>query len=181
MVPTDRRELLCCCCVSRGLSLDDRQQLTLCIAASEDQLHFIIPPNLPAAVLVATQSVLAPANLPPPPSVPSPVKWVSVPAAQSSSDAPTLTLSLPSSPEPPKQLVWHRKGDYLASVCAYNRPRSIRMSSLTEWSGSGGTGRCLDAPSITAPLSSTVQEGQGRCPAGAISPLKTALLRRCMS
>ena len=86
---------------------------------SEDHIHFIIPPNLPGPVLTATQNALAPANLPPAPSVPSAVKWTSVPAAQSSSDAPILTLNLPSSPEPPKQLVWHRKGDYLASVCTY--------------------------------------------------------------
>ena len=84
---------------------------------SEDHLHFIVPPNLPSSVLTATQNVLAPANLPPAPSAPSSVKWTSVPAAQSSSDIPILTLNLPSSPEPPKQLVWHRKGDYLASVC----------------------------------------------------------------
>ncbi|KAH9894299.1 BOP1NT-domain-containing protein [Cubamyces lactineus] len=82
----------------------------------EDHIHFIIPPNLPGPVLTATQNILAPANLPPPPANPSPVKWSSVPAAQSSSDTPILTLNLPSSPEPPKQLVWHRKGDYLASV-----------------------------------------------------------------
>ena len=91
---------------------------TLRVFSSEDHIHFIVPPNLPAPILTATQNVLAPANLPPPPAVPSPVKWVSVPAAQSSSDSPILTLNLPSSPEPPKQLVWHKKGDYLASVCA---------------------------------------------------------------
>ena len=82
-------------------------------------MHLIIPPNLPAPVLSATQNLLAPANLPPPPAVPSPVKWASVPVSQSTSYAPILTLNLPSSPEPPKQLVWHRKGDYVASVCAY--------------------------------------------------------------
>ncbi|KAI0723343.1 ribosome biogenesis protein ERB1 [Earliella scabrosa] len=84
--------------------------------AVEDHVHFLMPPNLPVAVLTVTQNALAPANLPAASSVPSPVKWTSVPAAQSSSDAPILTLNLPSSPEPPKQLVWHRKGDYVASV-----------------------------------------------------------------
>ncbi len=91
----------------------------LMFSSSEDRIHFLFPPNLPAAILAATQHALSPANLPPPPAVPSPVKWVSVPAAQSSTDAPILSLHLPSSPEPPKQLVWHRKGDYLASVCTY--------------------------------------------------------------
>ncbi|PIL36796.1 hypothetical protein GSI_00486 [Ganoderma sinense ZZ0214-1] len=93
-----------------------RTDVSLFAVAIEDHIHFIIPPNLPAPILTASQNALAPANLPPAPSTPSPVKWTSVPAAQSSSDVPILTLNLPSSPEPPKQLVWHRKGDYLASV-----------------------------------------------------------------
>ncbi|KAI9067600.1 BOP1NT-domain-containing protein [Trametes sanguinea] len=93
-----------------------RTDVSFFAVAVEDHIHFVIPPNLPGPVLTATQNVLAPATLPPPPANPSPVKWSSVPAAQSSSDTPILTLSLPSSPEPPKQLVWHRKGDYVASV-----------------------------------------------------------------
>ncbi|KAI0721845.1 ribosome biogenesis protein ERB1 [Cerioporus squamosus] len=93
-----------------------RTDVSFFAVAIEDHIHFLFPPNLPAPILTATQNVLSPANLPPPPAVPSPVKWVSVPAAQSSTDTPILTLNLPSSPEPPKQLVWHRKGDYLASV-----------------------------------------------------------------
>ena len=85
-------------------------------SCSEEQLNFIIPPNLPAAVLTATQALLAPANLPPAPAVPSPVKWQSVSAAASTSDSPILTVNLPPSSGLPKQLAWHRRGDYLATV-----------------------------------------------------------------
>jgi ribosome biogenesis protein ERB1 len=84
---------------------------------SENALHFLIPPNLSPAVLDLSMTLLAPASLPPPPAVPSPVKWTT-PSTTLSSDDPILTLSLPPSSGLPKQITWHRKGDYMASVCA---------------------------------------------------------------
>lgn len=92
---------------------------------SEEQLHFLIPPNLPIAILKATQALLAPANMPPPPAVPSPVKWVSTSAAASTSDSPILTVSLPSGSGLPKQLAWHKRGDYLATVGEYSFLRRV--------------------------------------------------------
>ena len=135
-----------------------------------------MPPNLPVPVLTATQNALAPANLPAASSVPSPVKWTSVPAAQSSSDAPILTLNLPSSPEPPKQLVWHRKGDYVASVCTCIDRVTI-MSKLI-YHHSGRPGRRMDPPGVEATFTGAVQESQGRGAARSLPPVKTALLRR---
>lgn len=90
-------------------------RLTNC-RCSEEQLHFLIPPNLPATILTATQNVLAPANMPPPPPVPSPVEWQSVSAAASTSDSPILTVNMPPGSGLPKQLAWHRRGDYVATV-----------------------------------------------------------------
>jgi ribosome biogenesis protein ERB1 len=73
----------------------------------------------------ATVALLAPAALPPAPATPSPVKWSSVPAAAASSDAPVLTVQLPASSGVPRQITWHRRGDYVASVCA-SRARVLR-------------------------------------------------------
>ncbi|EKM59698.1 uncharacterized protein PHACADRAFT_158105 [Phanerochaete carnosa HHB-10118-sp] len=88
------------------------------VVATEEQLHFLTPPNLPTSVLVATQAALAPAQLPPAPTTPSPVKWQSISAAASTSDSPILTINLPSNSGMPKQVAWHRRGDYLATVAS---------------------------------------------------------------
>ncbi|CAL1702299.1 unnamed protein product [Somion occarium] len=93
-----------------------RTDVVFFVVATEERLHFVIPPNLPAPVLFATQAVLSPANLPPAPATPSPVKWTSVSAASSSSEKPILTIDLPPSSGLPKQIAWHRKGDYLSTI-----------------------------------------------------------------
>lgn len=78
----------------------------------EDKLHFIIPPNLPSVILHPTRSTLAPATLPP--ATQSPVKWSSSPGQE---DGVVLTILLPAASGLTKQIAWHRKGDYLATVC----------------------------------------------------------------
>ncbi|KAL0949577.1 hypothetical protein HGRIS_009626 [Hohenbuehelia grisea] len=85
------------------------------VVGIEEKLHFIIPPNLPAAVVTATRAALAPAILPPPPATPSSVKWTSI-STDAWRDSPILTLALPPSSGLVKQIAWHRRGDYLASV-----------------------------------------------------------------
>ncbi|KAF8917800.1 NUC169 domain-containing protein [Mucidula mucida] len=82
----------------------------------EETLHFIIPPNLPAAVYNLTYKLLAPATLPPPSETPSVVKWTTTSSSKWTIDTPILTLNLPQSSGFPKQTAWHRKGDYLATV-----------------------------------------------------------------
>ena len=81
----------------------------------EDKLHFIIPPNLPSFILHPTQSALTPATLPP--ATQSPVKWISSPGRE---DGVVLTILLPAASGLTKQIAWHRKGDYLATVCTCN-------------------------------------------------------------
>lgn len=90
-----------------------------CILNREDHIHFLVPPNLSPALLAATQNVLAPATLPPAPSTSSPIKWESVSSSKfdPTSTAPILSLHLPPSSGLPKQVIWHKRGDYLASVC----------------------------------------------------------------
>ena len=87
--------------------------------SSEDNIHFLIPPNLSQSVLSATLSLLAPANLPPAPTTPSPIKWITTSSFDTTSTKPILTLELPQSSGLPRHLAWHRRGDYLASVCKY--------------------------------------------------------------
>jgi ribosome biogenesis protein ERB1 len=79
----------------------------------EEQLHFFIPPNISPAMLTMTQSTLAPATLPP--ATQSSIKWIS--ASGAAEDGPILTIELPGASGLSRQLTWHRKGDYLASVC----------------------------------------------------------------
>ncbi|KAF9246973.1 NUC169 domain-containing protein [Melanogaster broomeanus] len=81
------------------------------VVGTEDKLHFIIPPNLPSAILHSTQSTLTPATLPP--ATQSPVKWSSTPGIE---DGVVLTLLLPAASGLSSQVTWHRKGDYLATV-----------------------------------------------------------------
>ncbi len=82
----------------------------------EEKLHFLVPPNLPPAILSATRALLNPANLPPAPETPSPVKWFNS-ASALSLETPLLSLDLPPSSGLAKHIAWHRKGDYLATVC----------------------------------------------------------------
>ncbi|EJD01072.1 BOP1NT-domain-containing protein [Fomitiporia mediterranea MF3/22] len=84
----------------------------------EDHLHFLIPPNLSPDLLSATINVLSPATLPPTPAAPSPIKWTSISAStfDTSSKSPILTISLVQNTGLPRQIVWHKRGDYVASV-----------------------------------------------------------------
>ncbi|OCH93615.1 BOP1NT-domain-containing protein [Obba rivulosa] len=108
-----------------------RTDVSFFVVGMEEKLHFIIPPNLPVSILIATQTLLAPANLPPPPSVPSPVKWVSMAASASTSDAPILSLDLPSSSGQAKQIVWHRRGDYLATVSSGENQAAVWIHQIS--------------------------------------------------
>jgi ribosome biogenesis protein ERB1 len=101
---------------------------------SEDAIHYLIPPFISAGMHALTTSLLNPANLPPRPESSSPsLKWVATPATStaratkaSSHSAPALTVLLPAGSGLPKQIVFHRKGDYLASVCKLSAGRVVR-------------------------------------------------------
>lgn len=84
---------------------------------SEEHLHFIIPPNLSTSLLAASQNLLAPAELPPASDTPSSIKWATKSSFDVNSQVPILSLHLPQSSGLAKQIVWHRRGDYFASLC----------------------------------------------------------------
>lgn len=87
-----------------------RTDVSYFVASVEDKLHFIVPPNLPSAILSSTQNAVT--SAPPPPTA-SPVKWASTSRVE---NGVILTITLPATSGLPKQITWHRKGDYLASV-----------------------------------------------------------------
>ncbi|KAH9179970.1 BOP1NT-domain-containing protein [Lactarius sanguifluus] len=92
-----------------------RTDVSFFVVGTEENLHFYVPPNLTPTVLSATRTLLNPPNLPPAPETPSPVKWVNSPSA-SALEAPLLSLGLPPSSGLAKNIAWHRKGDYFATV-----------------------------------------------------------------
>lgn len=87
-----------------------RTDISYFVASVEDKLHFIVPPNLPSATLLSTQNALTSAPAPP---TASPIKWASTSRVE---HGVILTITLPATSGLPKQITWHRKGDYLASV-----------------------------------------------------------------
>jgi len=93
-----------------------RSDVTYFVVGVEEHLHFIIPPNLPSSILTVTQNLLAPSELPPAADTPSSIKWVAKTSFDVNSQLPILTLHLPQSSGLVKQIVWHRRGDYLASL-----------------------------------------------------------------
>ncbi|KAF8897288.1 NUC169 domain-containing protein [Infundibulicybe gibba] len=93
-----------------------RTDVSYFVVGIEEKLHFLIPPNLPPALLSLTQSLLAPATLPVPPPNPTQVKWITTPTDTWSVETPILTIHLPPSSGFPTQITWHRRGDYLATV-----------------------------------------------------------------
>ncbi|KII95777.1 hypothetical protein PLICRDRAFT_97306 [Plicaturopsis crispa FD-325 SS-3] len=93
-----------------------RLDVSFFVVGLDDTLHFIIPPHLPPAVYTLTYALLAPATLPPAPATPSPIQWTTASSATWSVDLPILTVELPPSSGLSKQITWHRRGDYFATV-----------------------------------------------------------------
>ncbi|KAF8211329.1 ribosome biogenesis protein ERB1 [Mycena galopus ATCC 62051] len=108
-----------------------RLDVSYFVVGIEEALHFIIPPNLPSPVLVLTQALLAPTTLPPAPETPSPVKWATPPTSSWSPDTAILTVQLPQSSGLPKQITWHRRGDYMATVSSGGTQGGVWMHQIT--------------------------------------------------
>lgn len=73
-----------------------------------------MPPHQSRTVAAATQALLCPASLPAVASKELPlVKWQS----HTDSDDMSLVLHLPPRSGATKQIVFHRRGEYMATVC----------------------------------------------------------------
>ncbi|KAJ7068090.1 NUC169 domain-containing protein [Mycena amicta] len=105
-----------------------RSDVSYFVVALEEVLHFIIPPNISQSLLQATRTLLAPPTLPPPPETTSPVKWVSL---TSSPDGLILSVHLPTSSGLPKQIAWHRRGEYMATVSGSGTHGGVWMHQIT--------------------------------------------------
>ncbi|KAF8164972.1 ribosome biogenesis protein ERB1 [Crassisporium funariophilum] len=108
-----------------------RTDVNYFVVGVEENIHFIIPPNTPPAVLSLTQSALAPTNPPPASATASPVKWVTPSSNLWSVETPILTVNLPSGSGAPSHLCWHRRGDYLASVSGGNAQGGVWIHQVT--------------------------------------------------
>ncbi|KAI6034284.1 NUC169 domain-containing protein [Pisolithus microcarpus] len=85
-----------------------RTDVSYFVASVEDKLHFIVPPNLPSAILSSTQNA-----------------WASTSRVE---NGVILTITLPATSGLPKQITWHRKGDYLAESQVWIHQVSRRHS-----------------------------------------------------
>lgn len=92
-----------------------RTDVNFFVVGTEEKIRFFIPPNLSPAILTATRTLLNPATLPSQPATASSVKWVDLPKVPTL-DSPLLSIELPPSSGLVKQIAWHRKGDYFATV-----------------------------------------------------------------
>lgn len=93
--------------------------LTLFLS-SEDAIHAMTPPYLSPAMLATTLALLNPAN--PPQALPATsaivLKWADqTEASTSQSPSPVLTVAFPAGSGVVRQLTFHRRGDYFASIC----------------------------------------------------------------
>ncbi|KAJ1311022.1 hypothetical protein OPQ81_009528 [Rhizoctonia solani] len=97
-----------------AIAWSPRTDASFFVVGVEDTIHYLIPPFISPAVHKFTLSLLNPANLPPRPESSSPsLKWT-VPTKTTSQSV--LSVLLPAGSGLPKQIVFHRKGDYFASV-----------------------------------------------------------------
>ncbi|KIJ56526.1 hypothetical protein M422DRAFT_197467 [Sphaerobolus stellatus SS14] len=107
-----------------------RKDVSFFVIGVGEYLHMFVPPALHPSIAKATFSLLAPATLPPPPQTPSPIKWSSSPSMDN--DSPVLTLELPSSSGTAKQITWHRRGDYFASVSGSESQGSVWIHQMSK-------------------------------------------------
>ncbi|KAF8592530.1 BOP1NT-domain-containing protein [Ramaria rubella] len=108
-----------------------RKDVAFFLVGVDGNLHAFVPPSLHPAIEAATLALLAPATVSPPPENSSPIAWTSLTSAASGNDA-VLTLQLPPLSGLPKQITWHRRGDYFASVSGKEGQGSVWIHQLSK-------------------------------------------------
>ncbi|KDQ17161.1 hypothetical protein BOTBODRAFT_53335 [Botryobasidium botryosum FD-172 SS1] len=93
-----------------------RTDVSFIAVGVDEAIHIVVPPYLSPSLLSATLSLLNPTNLPPPSTSATTLKWTSPMSYSPESTTPITTIILPPSSGLPKQLAFHRRGDYLSSV-----------------------------------------------------------------
>ncbi|KAI0301803.1 BOP1NT-domain-containing protein [Multifurca ochricompacta] len=112
-----------------------RMDASFFVVGTEEKLYFFMPPNLPPAIRLATKALLIPSALSSTPATPSLVKWVNFPH-EPAPESPHLSVDLPASSGLIRQIAWHRKGDYFATVCGHHPCPTL----ITTTASGGGQG-----------------------------------------
>ncbi|KAG8985634.1 Ribosome biogenesis protein erb1 [Tulasnella sp. 427] len=99
-----------------------RKDVSYFLVGIEDEIFAFMPPHLSPAMESATLDVLVPRSPPPPigEDGEKPVKWsqesLSFKQSASTFSSPLLVVTLPPTAGLPKQITFHRRGDYFATV-----------------------------------------------------------------
>ncbi|KAG8862253.1 hypothetical protein FRB96_001832 [Tulasnella sp. 330] len=99
-----------------------RKDVSFFMVGIEDEVYAFMPPYIPPAIQATTLEMLNPKNLPQPVVAASDrsVKWTKESAmlklSSASYSSPILVVGLPSGAGTPKQITFHRRGDYFATV-----------------------------------------------------------------
>ncbi|KAG8932214.1 Ribosome biogenesis protein erb1 [Tulasnella sp. 418] len=104
----------------------------------EDIVYAFMPPDLPAGVQLATHTLLNPRELPQPvKSATATVKWLGAAASERASSSmlnpPLLTIEMPTSKSGlPRQIAFHKKGDYFATVASGEGQSALWIHQLSK-------------------------------------------------
>ncbi|KAH7100640.1 BOP1NT-domain-containing protein [Auriculariales sp. MPI-PUGE-AT-0066] len=103
-----------------------RKDVSYFVVALEEQMHVISPPHLPLALANSTRLLFAPADkVESKTTTPSPIKWRPASDDVLQDDRPLLSIDLPASSGNVKQIAWHRRGDYFATLSATESHTSV--------------------------------------------------------
>ncbi|KAG8901896.1 hypothetical protein FRB99_005016 [Tulasnella sp. 403] len=115
-----------------------RKDVSFFLAGLEDEIYAFMPPYLPPGIEAATFEVLDPRNPPQPgpPATGKTVKWskesVTLKASSSTYSAPLVVIGLPPGSGLPKQITFHRKGDYFASVASREGQNGVWIHQISK-------------------------------------------------
>ncbi|KIO30016.1 hypothetical protein M407DRAFT_14428 [Tulasnella calospora MUT 4182] len=115
-----------------------RKDVSYFLVGVEDEVFAFMPPYLPPAVESATLDVLVPRNPPQPigEQTDKSVKWsqesISFKQSASTFSAPLIVVGLPPGAGMPKQITFHRRGDYFATVSSAEGHNAIWIHQLSK-------------------------------------------------
>ncbi|KAG9009803.1 Ribosome biogenesis protein erb1 [Tulasnella sp. JGI-2019a] len=115
-----------------------RKDVSFFMVGIEDEVYAFMPPYVPPAIQAATMEMLNPRNLPQPVATTSErsVKWtkesVMLKLSSYSYSSPLLVVALPSGAGTPKQITFHRRGDYFATVSSGEGQNGVWIHQLSK-------------------------------------------------
>ncbi|GJJ07346.1 Ribosome bioproteinsis protein erb1 [Clathrus columnatus] len=104
-----------------------KKDVSVFIVGTEADLYLYVPPTVDQTSMTRTHSTL---TTPVTANTESPVAWTI--SSTKSLDEPLLTIKLPTNSGPIKQITWHRRGDYFASVSGYQNQGTVWIHQLSK-------------------------------------------------